>query len=125
MILELETKQNPTDDLVSTGNTALFRINQLVKTPIGEGRYQGRYKAVFSAIEKCLIRIEVNEQTVQHLQDSSCITPRAVKQALFIFSPSELGAGWVEYLILVAFVAFLVLCLGPYIAAWLGVPWPL
>jgi hypothetical protein len=97
-----------------------YQINQRVRTPIGEGIYQGVYRAVMAAVEKHLVRLPVNEKTAPHLQDENCITPRAAKMALFTFDPSELGGGVVEALILIAIVAVILLCLGSL----LGVPWP-
>lgn len=102
-----------------------YQINQRVNTPIGEGLYQGVYRAVMSAIEKHLVRLPVNEQIAPHLHDENCVTPRATHQALFTFDPSELGGGWVKNMIIAAFVVFVILCLGPYVAAWLGMAWPL
>jgi hypothetical protein len=94
-------------------------INQKVITPIGEGTFQGWYRAVMSTVESCLVRLPVNDETAKHLQDPRCVTPRATKQALFQFPPSELGGGLIVDLVLLALVIGGILLLG----SCLGWPW--
>ena len=89
-----------------------YQINQRVKTPIGDGIYQGMYRAVMSSVVKHLVRLPVNEQTVQHLQDESCVTPRATHQALFAFTPRELGRIRVKYAVISGLVLVVVWLLG-------------
>ena len=67
-----------------------FLMKQKVTTPIGEGVYQGAYRAVLGTGEKCLVRLPVNQETVTHLQDENCLTPRAHISALFSFEPGQL-----------------------------------
>ena len=69
-----------------------FLLNPRVQTPIGEGVYQGKYRAVLSPVDRYLVRLPVNEQTSQHLNGEKCITPRAAVSALFVFDPGEVAA---------------------------------
>jgi hypothetical protein len=59
--------------------------NQHVKTPLGEGVVQGRFCDEF-----LLVRLPVNEATRSQLSQSFCITPHALRSALFYFKESEL-----------------------------------
>jgi hypothetical protein len=59
-------------------------INQLVKTPIGEGRCQGNFDG------DVLVRLPINEVTSAHKQDSNCITPLAKVSGLWVFSKGDL-----------------------------------
>ena len=69
-------------------------INQLVNTPIGQGRCQGNYipPVVESLPESriVLVRVSVNDATRLHLLDSNCLTPRAAQSGLWVFNESEL-----------------------------------
>lgn len=68
-------------------------IGQKVKTPYGEGVEQGEYAMVdaMGAVVSVrrLVRIVINDETVRHLQDANCLTPRAVRSALFTFGYEE------------------------------------
>lgn len=56
--------------------------NQLVTTPIGKGRIQGRYSET-----KWIVRLPVNEVTKTII---STLTPRAVFSGLWVFDEKEL-----------------------------------
>jgi hypothetical protein len=70
-------------------------FNQRVNTPLGEGIVQSPFMVIDGPV-KFLVRLPVNEQTNPHLKDSNCVTPRAEKSGLWVFSREELfGAHWV------------------------------
>ena len=69
-------------------------INQLVKTPIGEGRYQGTFTESIMAPgdrDAVLVRLPVNDDTRAHLKQSNCITPRATQSGLWVFVKEDLS----------------------------------
>jgi hypothetical protein len=74
---------------------ANVKINQKVKTPLGEGFVQGQF-AVLDAQTEALIskgiavRLPVNELTQSHLKDSSCLTSHATLSGVWVFQESEL-----------------------------------
>lgn len=64
-------------------------FNCSIKTPIGEGVVQSRFR-VIGDVSQYLVRLPVNELTSAHLKDSNCLTPRASKSGLWVFSQEEL-----------------------------------
>jgi hypothetical protein len=71
-------------------------VNQTVETPIGKGVVQGRYAitdgGMIVAIRP-LVRLVINDATVEHLSDPNCLTPRATGSALFTFTDEEVRYG--------------------------------
>ena len=65
-------------------------FNRSVKTPLGQGVVQSPFM-VIDETAKYLIRLPVNDQTALHLKDSNCMTPRAVKSGLWVFTKQELS----------------------------------
>ena len=88
-----------------------YHINQTVKTPIGNGVYQGAWRTSEETDPAALVRLPVNEQTSLHLSDATCVTPRSQKSALFVFPTSELGASLLEYAVILAVMALVIFCL--------------
>lgn len=70
----------------------MIATNQKVNTPIGSGVVQGQFmaRADESVIVKALVRLPVNDVTRPQLGKAYCLTPRAMKTALFVFTESEL-----------------------------------
>lgn len=69
-------------------------VNQTVRTPLGKGVVQGRYavtdgNGTIVAVRQ-LVRIVINDETVKHLGDENCLTPRASREALFTFKMEEI-----------------------------------
>lgn len=64
-------------------------VGQKVDTPLGRGIVQGRYALTDgngAVVEvRQLVRIVINDETVQHLSDGNCLTPKATSSALFTF----------------------------------------
>jgi hypothetical protein len=61
-----------------------------VKTPIGWGtfmlaRFQQRKEMVY------MVRIPLTDENRPHLADKNCMTKKAKKEAIFYFTPEELG----------------------------------
>lgn len=68
-------------------------LNQLVNTPIGQGRYQGRLVPDIdghSDGQLALVRLPINEETRTQLNQSNCLTPKATTTGLWSFNESEL-----------------------------------
>ena len=69
-------------------------INQLVNTPIGQGRCQGNFVPPEhnTPLKKrmVLVRLPINDQTRRYLWHSNCITHRAIHSGLWAFNESEL-----------------------------------
>ncbi len=68
-------------------------INQMVDTPLGQGRLQGRF-AVRDAhgelvTTSMLVRLPIDDITRSHLNQSNCLTPRARLSGLWVFQGSE------------------------------------
>lgn len=69
-----------------------YRLNDLVNTPIGQGRFQGVMNQAAEAQEAvALVRLNVNAETEPHRKDSNCLTPRAATCGLWTFKESELS----------------------------------
>lgn len=70
----------------------LFRINQPVVTPIGEGVNQGVWQKPATVQDEpvMLVRVNLTEQSMPHLRDSNCLTPCASQSGLWTFKASEL-----------------------------------
>ena len=69
-------------------------INQLVNTPIGQGRLQGPFTDSIMAPgdrEAVLVRLPINEQTREYLKQSNCLTPRATQSGLWVFGVEDLS----------------------------------
>lgn len=90
-----------------------YQTNQKVKTPIGEGVFDGWW----GSKDQAIVRLPVNQETETHLHDENCLTPRATRQALFSFPTSELGQGWIEYLLLIAIMILVLWVIGK-VAGW-------
>ncbi len=67
------------------------RTNQPVMTPLGQGVAQSPIILV-GGNARYLVRLPVNEQTMPHLHDVNCITPRAEQSGLWCFGEDELLA---------------------------------
>jgi len=65
---------------------ALF--NQSVTTRLGQGMVQAPFY-LQDEMTNYLVRLPVNEQTIPHLKDGNCITPRAMKSGLWVFGEEE------------------------------------
>jgi len=69
-------------------------INQLVNTPIGQGRCQGNFippeHNTLHEQRVVLVRLPINDQTRQYLRQSNCVTPTATQSGLWVFNESEL-----------------------------------
>ncbi len=72
-----------------------FRINQPVVTPIGEGMYQGIMSdhdrgSLDGTDLTVLVRVKLTDESMPHLHDANCLTPRASSKGLWTFKESEL-----------------------------------
>jgi hypothetical protein len=71
-----------------------MQINQIVKTPIGQGTVQGILDRAMQSgeivMQVALVRLPINQETSVHLQDSNCWTPHAQQSGLWLFSQSEI-----------------------------------
>jgi hypothetical protein len=68
--------------------------NTKVKTPIGEGVSQGRFQVLErgtdEVVEECvLVQFVVTDEIRPHMTQDCCMTPYALKSALFVFPLSE------------------------------------
>ena len=72
----------------------MSRINQTVKTPLGEGHVQGSFEiqdgAGGSIVRAYLVRLPVNDITAPIMKQSHCLTPFAKQTGLWVFRESEL-----------------------------------
>jgi len=68
-------------------------FNQKVDTPLGQGIEQGKFAVtngagMVVAVHK-LVRFTLNDVTAKHLRDTNCLTPNAIRSALFHFDLGE------------------------------------
>ena len=67
-------------------------FNQTIQTPIGQGIGQSpmlRQDEKTPGEIVLLVRLPINEQTIPHLHDSNCLTPKAVHSGLWFFQKGE------------------------------------
>jgi hypothetical protein len=74
---------------------AKVTINQKVNTPLGEGYVQGQFVVLDTQTDALVstgiaVRLPVNEVTLPHLKDSSCLTSHATLSGVWVFQESEL-----------------------------------
>jgi len=68
-------------------------FNQMVQTPLGEGRAFGLFHLKDAGQEsigqRVVVRLPVNDVTRPHLKEESCLTQKAEHSAVFIFDIEE------------------------------------
>ncbi len=68
--------------------------NSKVKTPVGNGICQGGFATRDNnsqpAEERVLVRIPITEENQHWLGSSNCLTPRAQRSALFVFTAGDI-----------------------------------
>lgn len=62
-----------------------IRINQTIKTTLGDGLAQGIM--LYNDQPAILTRIKLTDENRKHLKRDYCVTPRATSQALFLITP--------------------------------------
>lgn len=72
-----------------------FHLNQVVKTPLGAGRYQAPFAVVDAKGEivttGLMVQLPINEVTGAALNLSNCLTPSAKLNGLWVFQEGEIS----------------------------------